>query len=144
MHASLLQNTSWSIHNPAIPSDLPTGPSEGTNIAQLHHGSSKVPKECSIVATVGPHKGILRPTIEENLVGVEKAAAVNEVGEVIVVEAVGGEGVERGQVGVPTGGRAIGFSGGGEVGVYVGFVVYAVPEELALCLAYCVASREHG
>lgn len=78
------------IHNPAIPSDLPTGPSEGTNVAQLHHGSSKVLRKCSTVATVAPHKGILRPTIEKHLVGVEKATAVDEVGVVIVVESCRG------------------------------------------------------
>jgi len=44
------------------------------------------------------------------LIGDEKATASHQVGEVVVVEENGSEGVERGQVSVPTRGRASGSS----------------------------------
>jgi len=68
----------------------------------------------------------------------------HELGEVVVVEAKGSEGFQRGQVGVPTRGRANAPSGRGEVGVDVGCVEDASSEKLALRLAYGVAAGEHG
>ena len=134
----------WSIDHPAIRSDLPIGPSERTDVAHLHHGSSKIPQKGSIIATVGPHKGILGATIEKLLVRLEKATLVDKVSVVVVVKTGWGERVKRGKVGVPSRGRTIGTSWGGKVWINVGFIVYASSEELALGLAYCVPSWEHG
>jgi len=98
MIITIIVATLSSIHQSAIPSDLPIGPSERTNVAHLHHGSSKVPEKGSIIATIGPDKGILRASIEKHLVRVEKATLVDKVSVVIVVKTGWGEGVKRGQV----------------------------------------------
>lgn len=74
---------------PAVLPDLPSGAGEGTDIAHLNHGGCKVGFKCVGILDVGPDKRVGGTAVEQLLVGVEEALLLDQVLEVVVVEAIG-------------------------------------------------------
>lgn len=60
-----------SVDPSAIPSNLPIPPSKRADVAHPHHSCSKITKKLGIVLAVSPDQRILRPVVEELLVGVK-------------------------------------------------------------------------
>lgn len=91
-----------SINPLAISPYLPIGSSQWTNISHVDHGLPKAIKEVTLAVSkpVNDGYGVRPASRKQILVALKKPAVVLEVGEVVVVEAVGGGGVEVVQ-GVP-------------------------------------------
>ena len=133
-----------SIHHPAVASDLAICSSERADIAHLHHSSSEISEKQGIISTIGPNQSILRPTVEQLLVWMEKPTLSHKVLVVIVIKLVHGLYIKGGQVGVSAWNWACRSSGGSKVGVDIGVVVDAGAESEALSLAYGMATWQSG
>lgn len=85
----------------AISPYLPIVSSQRTNIPHVDHGLPKTIEEVALAVTKSVDDGDrIRPASREQvLVALEEAAVVLQVGEVVVVEAVGSGGIEVGQGG---------------------------------------------
>jgi hypothetical protein len=96
----------FSVHLPAVESDLRRRSGRRRKTAHLHHRLGKVGGEHAGVAAVLPDQRILRPAVEELLVRVQQAALRHQVRVVGVVEGVRRLVVERREVAVAAALRA--------------------------------------
>jgi hypothetical protein len=92
------------VDDPAVAPDLPGV--AGPDVAHLYHGRREVAVEERGAGAVLPHQRVLRPAVEELLVGVEQAPPRQQVGEVGRVERHRGLRVDGRQVAVAAGPRA--------------------------------------
>lgn len=90
---------SCSVDCPAVLANLAGRAGERADVAHLDHGPAEVAEEALAVQAVGLHEGLGGVDAvgagEEALVGGEDALLAEQVLEVVVVEHVGGVGVER-------------------------------------------------
>lgn len=125
---------------PAVCPDLAIGAGERAKIGHLDHSASEVVEEGSRVSTVSSDLSVGGAVVEELLIRVEQPPQVDQVSEVVVVEAIGGKVVKRRKGVVATGPGAVSPDARHEGGVDVGFVVDSVTEGCAPRLSYCMRS----
>lgn len=116
------------VHFPAIQSDLAAGSGQRADVPHLDHRRDEVGGEGRAARAVCAHQRVLRPAVEQFLVGVEEAALRHQVLVVRVVELCRGLDVERGEVAVAARLRARLLAERGEGRVDVGVVVDVAAE----------------
>jgi hypothetical protein len=124
------------VYFPAVQPDLRRCPRRRREATHLNHRLG----EHAGIAAILAHQRVLRPAVEELLIGVQEAALRDEVPVVGVVEGVRRLVVERREVAVAAGARLLALPGEG--GVDVGLGVDAAAEDEAARLPHGVRSRE--
>lgn len=118
----------YELINPStIGPDFSVTTRERTKVPHPYHGGNKVTVKQPSVLCIRPHNGVGRAVVEQLLVRVQQPLLVQQVLEVIVVEAAR-RAVEGGEVAVAAGARAVLPAGVAEGDGDVGIVVDADTE----------------
>lgn len=136
-------NGLFSVDFPAVSSDLSAGSSEGTEVPHFKHGASKVCGKCWWLCAVSGNLRVSRTSIEELLVGMQKALAVYQVLEVSIVENNRAGRIKRREIIVTARAWTVRLQWRCIWCIDVRLIVYSIPKYSAPCLPDCVSSYRH-
>lgn len=142
VHDTQLAKHQSLIHRPAVHPDLAIRPCERADIAHVHHCRREVAAKPITIGRVALDQFVSGAAVVQRLVGVQQPLAVEEAGEVAVVEGVRRGHIKRREAAIVAacGLGAVGTQRRRKRAVDVGVVVDPVLVVLALRAAYGVGS----